>query len=78
MRTLRLASVAALALCAACGQKGPLVLPQKSVATPVLIRAPATDTAAPSGPAPPSATPTDAKPPEERKDPEPEASPPQH
>ncbi len=76
MRTLKLASVAALALCAGCGQKGPLVLPQKSVATPVLTRAPAAETAAPLPPTPPAATPTDAKPPAERKDAEPESSPP--
>ena len=50
MRTLLLACLATLALCAACGQKGPLVLPQKSVATPVVIRAPAAE-ATPSDPA---------------------------
>jgi predicted small lipoprotein YifL len=85
MRTLRrasLASLAALAALAACGQKGPLVLPQKSVATPVLIRAPAAGTAAPAPQAPPTAPaappPADAKPPADRKDAEPEASPPKH
>jgi predicted small lipoprotein YifL len=51
MRTLLLASLAALALCAGCGQKGPLVLPQKSAATPVVIRAPAAGTAPAAAPA---------------------------
>ena len=60
---LLLTTLAALALCAACGQKGPLVRPQKSVATPVVIRAPAT----PAAPAPPPA---------ERKDEEARPSPP--
>ena len=67
MRTLLLAS---LALCAACGQKGPLVLPQKSVATPVVIRAPATDTAPAAAPAEPASAPAPAgvPPKSERKD----------
>ena len=75
MRIALLASLAILMLCAACGQKGPLVLPQKSVATPVLIRAPGSD-APPAAPQPatqPETTPTDAKPadvrpPADRKD----------
>ncbi|HUO79826.1 MAG TPA: lipoprotein [Steroidobacteraceae bacterium] len=85
MRTLRLASLAALALAAACGQKGPLVLPQKSVATPVLIVAPATGAAAPAAAppaaAPPAAAPTATSgqpPPAKRPDDEPEPSPPKH
>ena len=69
MRTLLLASLASLALCAACGQKGPLMLPQKSVATPVVIRAPAADAAPAATPAP-----ADAPPKPERKDDEPEPS----
>ena len=55
MRTPLLATLAALVLCAGCGQKGPLVLPQKTVATPVVIRAPAAPAAAPA-PAPAEAT----------------------
>jgi predicted small lipoprotein YifL len=85
MRTLLFASLAALALCAACGQKGPLVLPRKSVATPVVIRPPDATadggSAAPS-PATPAATATPATPaaaapppPEQKKD-EPPPSPP--
>lgn len=62
MRTPLLACLATLILCAGCGQKGPLVLPQKSVATPVLIRAPASDAA------PPATPPGEAQPPAERKD----------
>jgi len=86
VRTLRLASLAALALAAACGQKGPLVLPQKSVATPVLIVAPATGAAAPAA-APPAAAPpattaapatSGQPPPAKRPDDEPEPSPPKH
>ncbi len=73
MRTLLLASLAMLALCTACGQKGPLVLPQKSVATPVLIHGPAE--AAPAAPAVTPA-PADAPPKAERKDDEPAPSPP--
>jgi predicted small lipoprotein YifL len=69
VRTPLLASLATLVLCAACGQKGPLVLPQKSVATPVVIRAPASDAVPPAAPAP------DAGPPAQRKDDEPKAPP---
>lgn len=67
MRTLLLASLAALAVCAGCGQKGALVLPPKSVATPVVIRAPA----------PPEATAAPATAPAPKKDdvPEPPPSP---
>jgi predicted small lipoprotein YifL len=81
VRTLLLASLATLALCAACGQKGPLVLPQKSVATPVLIRAPAADASTPTTPATPAtpttptAAPAAGQPAAERKDDEPEPSP---
>ena len=46
MRTPELVCLAVLALAAGCGQKGPLVLPKKSVATPVVIRAPADATGA--------------------------------
>jgi predicted small lipoprotein YifL len=68
MRTLLPASLAALALCAACGQKGPLVLPQKSVATPVVIRPPdAAPSAAPAAAPAPAATPAAAQP-EQKKD----------
>jgi predicted small lipoprotein YifL len=52
MRLLPLGGLAALALCAGCGQKGPLVLPTKPAATPVEIRTPAT-------PAKPDARPDD-------------------
>jgi predicted small lipoprotein YifL len=74
MRTLLLASLAALALCTGCGQKGPLVLRQKSVATPVVIRAPATAPAAESAvpPATPAATPA----PKKSDEPEPPPPPP--
>ena len=77
MRTLPLASLAALAFCAACGQKGPLVLPQKSVATPVVIRAPAAEAPAAATPAPAAPSPEQA-PPAERKRDETEPPPPQH
>lgn len=73
MRTPLLACLATLALCTACGQKGPLVLPQRSVATPVVIRAPASDAAPPATPqlSPP---PADAQQPQ-RKDDEPNPPP---
>jgi predicted small lipoprotein YifL len=60
VRTLRLAILAAFALCVACGQKGPLVLPDRSVATPVVIRAGA-GTPAPA-PTPPPADHRDDEP----------------
>jgi predicted small lipoprotein YifL len=69
VRTLRLAILAAFALCAACGQKGALVLPDRSVATPVVIRTGA-GTTAPSPPAPPAPP---ARPADQRDD---EAEPP--
>jgi hypothetical protein len=70
VRTPLLASLFSLALCAACGQKGSLVLPQRSVATPVVIRAPANDAAPPATPAA-AQPPSDAKPAAERPDDEP-------
>jgi len=49
---MRLLTIATAALiCAACGQKGPLVLRQKPVATPVVIRSTATPPP-PAAPAP--------------------------
>jgi predicted small lipoprotein YifL len=59
MRTVPLTCLAALALLAACGQKGPLVLRPKPPATPVVIRTPA-----PAAPAP--ATPPPEKPADEQ------------
>jgi predicted small lipoprotein YifL len=64
VRTLRLAILAASALCAACGQKGPLVLPDRSVATPVVIR---------TGAGSPAPAPT--APPADHRDDEPEPPP---
>jgi predicted small lipoprotein YifL len=69
MRMLMIAT--ATLLCAACGQKGPLVLPQKSVATPVVIRStetPVPPAATPPAATPPAATSPGAPPPAPKKD----------
>jgi predicted small lipoprotein YifL len=55
MRTLPVLAVAAAAMLAGCGQKGPLVKPTRTPTSPVVIRAPAP----PAMPATPS---TDSEP----------------